>query len=56
MTKTIIAIGVIVGSTIGGYVPALWGADIFSISSIFFSFLGGILGVWLGYRFSRNYL
>ncbi len=38
------------GSIAGGYVPALWGGDAFSISAIWWSGLGGILGIWFGFR------
>ena len=49
-TKTLIWIGMIVGSAIGGYLPLLWGGDLLSFSSLILSTLGGIGGIWLGYR------
>ena len=49
-TKTLIWIGMIVGSAIGGYLPLLWGGDLLSFSSLILSTLGGIAGIWLGYR------
>jgi hypothetical protein len=49
--KSLIWIGMTVGSLAGGYVPVLWGADMLSISSIAFSGLGGIAGIWFGYRY-----
>lgn len=54
MQKFLINFGMIVGSLIGGYIPALWGAGMFSISGILLSVLGGVLGVWLGYRLSQT--
>jgi hypothetical protein len=48
--KTLIWIGLSVGSIAGAYVPALWGADLLSFSSIALSGVGGILGIWLGFR------
>ena len=39
-----------VGGTVGGFVPELWGASAFSLGSLMFSVLGGIAGVWLGVR------
>ena len=42
-----------IGSTIGGFVPALWGAGFFSVSSIIFSALGGAAGIWLGFKVSE---
>jgi len=51
MGKKSIMLGMIFGSTIGGYIPSLFGADIFSISSVICGALGGIIGIWLTYRF-----
>lgn len=51
----IMAIGAIVGSVIGGYLPALWGAGPFSMSGILFSALGAIIGV-IGFYKLYNYL
>lgn len=48
--KTLIWIGLFVGSTVGSYVPGLWGAEIFSVSSVLCGMAGGIVGVWLGFR------
>ncbi|QQR65035.1 hypothetical protein IPH92_00435 [Candidatus Kaiserbacteria bacterium] len=38
------------GSVVGGYIPALWGAGFFSFSSLIFSTLGALVGIWLAYR------
>jgi hypothetical protein len=48
--KTLIWIGLFIGSTIGGYLPALWGSDVFSFSSVLGSAIGGIGGIWLGFK------
>jgi len=42
-----------VGSTVGSYVPLLWGGSVFSFISILFSVIGGLLGIWLGYQVSK---
>jgi hypothetical protein len=52
--KSLIMISMVAGSTLGGYVPALWGDSIFSVSSILCSALGGILGIWIGYKISKQ--
>jgi hypothetical protein len=51
--KTLIWLGLTVGSGIGGYLPALWGGDLISFSAVVFSAAGGIVGIWLGYRFGE---
>jgi hypothetical protein len=38
------------GSTIGSFVPAVWGASEMSLSSILFGVIGGVVGVMLGAR------
>jgi hypothetical protein len=53
MDKKIIYIGMLVGSIAGGYIPVLWGAGIFSVTSVLFGGLGGIAGIWIAYRLSR---
>ena len=45
-------LGVLVGSTIGGFIPDLWGAGLFSYSSVLLSGVGALAGLWLGYRVS----
>ena len=49
-TKTLVWIGMIAGSAIGGYLPLLWGGHLLSFSSLVLSTLGGMAGIWLGYR------
>lgn len=48
--KTSIWWGMFVGSTIGGFIPSLWDAGIFSISGLIFTATGGFLGIWVGYK------
>ena len=53
-TPTIVWVGLGVGSTIGSFVPLLWGdANFLSYSSIFFSAVGAFAGIWVGYRLSQ---
>ncbi len=51
--KALITIGILLGSTIGGFIPNLWGAGIFSMASIFFSAIGAILGLYFGFKISQ---
>ena len=43
-------VGMSLGSFIGGFIPNLWGASMMSFSGIFFSAVGGIVGIWLVYK------
>ena len=52
-TRKLIWIGMIAGSAIGGYLSVLWGGDLLSFSSLILSTLGGIGGIWLGYRLAE---
>jgi hypothetical protein len=47
--KARIWIGVLIGSTIGGFIPELWGADMFSYSSVLLSGVGGLIGLYIAY-------
>ena len=49
-TKTLIWIGAFVGGAVGGFIPALWGDGSFSMSGIIFSTIGGIAGIWGGFK------
>lgn len=50
MNKSVIFIGMAIGSYLGGYLPTLFGAGVFSLTSIFCSGIGGIAGIWLSYK------
>ncbi len=52
-SKTLIYIGMTIGSYIGGSLPLFWGASSFSFESIIFGAMGGILGIWLGYKMGQ---
>lgn len=52
--KPLITVGVIIGTTVGGLIPHLWHASFLSLWGIFFSTLGGIAGIWLGYKISQQ--
>jgi uncharacterized membrane protein YeaQ/YmgE (transglycosylase-associated protein family) len=52
-SKTFVYIGAIVGSIVGSCIPLLWGAGIFSISSLVFSTIGALIGIFLVLKFMR---
>ena len=49
--KKLMMIGMIAGSIAGGYLPALFGLDGLMVS-LLGSFIGGMIGVWFGYKLS----
>ena len=49
-SKTWVMIGLFIGSTIGGYIPILFGASWISYSSLIGSTVGGLLGVYITYK------
>jgi uncharacterized membrane protein YeaQ/YmgE (transglycosylase-associated protein family) len=51
--KTSIWLGLILGSLIGGFVPGLWGADVFSFSSLIWSTIGALVGIYVAHRLSQ---
>ncbi len=52
MGRSVVSLCAVAGLTIGGFIPAIWGDSGFSLSSILFSILGGIVGIWVGVRLS----
>ena len=52
-SKKLIWFGMVVGSAIGGYIPALWGAGFFSMSGVVTTAIGGILGIYIGLKLSQ---
>ena len=53
MDRKLIWLGAIVGSTAGGFLPMLWHASAVSLASMGLSTVGGVAGIWFGYRLSR---
>jgi hypothetical protein len=55
MFKSLIGFGLFLGSTVGGFVPSAWGDNNFlSPAGIFLTLVGGVVGVWAGYRIAQN--
>ena len=53
-SKKLIWVGFFVGSTIGGMLPSMWGDDMLSASGFVWSLVGGIAGIWAGYRIAKS--
>lgn len=52
-SKKLIWFGMFVGSAVGGYAPSLWGVSSFSFTSIFWSAIGALIGIWAGFKLSN---
>ncbi len=53
MDSKLIWLGMLVGSVAGGYVPLLWGDSAFSLSAVFTSGIGAMLGIYLAWKITR---
>lgn len=42
-----------IGSLVGAYLPLFWGGSALSVSSVVLSGVGGIAGIWAGYRLGK---
>ena len=51
--KKLVWLGFFIGSTVGGFVPSIWGGDMLSLSGFILSIVGGIAGIWAGYRLAK---
>jgi hypothetical protein len=51
--RSYIWVGVLIGSTIGGLIPGLWGDGMLSYSSILLSGAGAFVGMWVGFRLAH---
>lgn len=52
-TKKFVWIGMMAGSAIGNYIPLLWGGSSLSFASIILGMVGGILGIWGGFKLGQ---
>ena len=54
MNKIMIAMGMTVGSTVGALLPQLWGDhDLLSLASMGLGFIGGVIGIVVGYKLAK---
>lgn len=52
--KTLVFLGMSVGSIIGGYIPVFFGAGLLSYSSLIGNTLGAILGIVISYKLTED--
>ena len=50
MGRSGIGFGALLGSTLGGFLPSLWGGSSFSVLSLACAAMGGVAGVLLAVR------
>ncbi len=48
--KQFIMLTTIIGTSVGGTIPLLWGDNFLSISSVIFTAIGGLAGIYIGYK------
>jgi uncharacterized membrane protein YeaQ/YmgE (transglycosylase-associated protein family) len=53
-TKAFIWWFLLIGSLIGGYVPTLFKASFLSMASLFWSTVGSLIGIWIGYKVGKK--
>jgi hypothetical protein len=51
--KTIVMLGMIGGSLLGGYIPVFFGAESLSVTSIIGNAVGGFAGIFIAYRLTQ---
>lgn len=55
MTKKLIYLFLFIGSAIGGYVPMLWGEGLFSMASVLWSGIEGMIGIYAGFKLGQRF-
>jgi uncharacterized YccA/Bax inhibitor family protein len=48
--KAGMSLAVLIGSTIGSYIPILFGVSFLSYASLFVGGIGGLLGIYIAYK------
>lgn len=48
--KSLIMLGMTIGTIVGGYLPTFFGVSSFSFTTIITSAIGGFLGIWVMYK------
>ena len=46
-------LGLAVGSTVGGFIPLLWGGDALSVAGLLLSMVGAVAGIFGGYKLGQ---
>jgi hypothetical protein len=51
--RTAVLGGILIGSSVGGVIPVLWGDSLVSYGAILWSGIGGVAGAFLGIMIGR---
>lgn len=51
-SKFVVAIGMIIGSSVGSFIPSIFGIGVLSFWSILGSFIGGVIGIYITMKFT----
>jgi uncharacterized membrane protein YeaQ/YmgE (transglycosylase-associated protein family) len=49
-SRALIWVAILIGSTIGGAIPELWGAEMLSFTSLLLSGIGALVGLWIVFK------
>ena len=49
-SRALIWVAILIGSTIGGGIPELWGAEMLSYTSLILSGVGALVGLWIAIK------
>jgi phage tail tape-measure protein len=55
MTKSLIFLFLFIGSILGSYFPLIWGSELLSMASVFWSAVGGFVGIYIGYTLGKRW-
>lgn len=54
--KSLIWLGALIGGSVGGIIPLLWGeGGLFSFYFIIFQSIGAIFGIWIMFKLTQSY-
>jgi len=53
-SKILIYLGLSLGTTVGSLIPSLWHQGVFSLQSWLGALIGGIFGIWLGFKINQK--
>lgn len=56
MNKPLLLLMITLGGLVGGWLPSLFGADGFSLWAIVGSGIGSVVGIFVAYKISNDYL